>query len=153
LLLEAKIKELLVIQLEHFLYHDPPSVKQTRASLLPSDIGKLKEAKRILDEQFTNPPLIAALARMVTLNEYKLKVGFKSHYNQTIYQYVIHKKMKFALSLLKEGCLTVSEVAYKIGYRDVAHFSNAFLKYYGHRPTALASSGSVLNKTGAYETI
>lgn len=138
LLLETKIKELLVIQLEYFLAGENDQIKPTHSPLQSSDIAKLTEAKRILDEQFTKPPLIAELARMVTLNEYKLKTGFKFHYNQTLYQYVIQKRMKFALSLLKDGNDSVSEVAYKVGYGDVAHFSNAFLKYYGHRPTAIA---------------
>ncbi len=138
LLLETKIKELLVIQLEHFLYHDQEHTKKAGSLLQPSDMDKLSEAKRILDERFAKPPLIAELARMVTLNEYKLKVGFKSLYNQTVYQYVIQKRMKLALSLLKDGGHTVSEVAYKVGYRDISHFSNAFLKYYGHRPKAIA---------------
>src|SRR5690606_4610625 len=82
-----------------------------------------------------NPPLISSLAKMVMLNEYKLKVGFKAHYNQTIHQYVVHKKMELALSRLKEGHHTVGEVGYEVGYRDISHFSNAFLKYYGYRPT------------------
>ncbi len=137
LLLETKIKELLVIQLEHYLYHGDQQVRALQAPLQPSDIDKLAEAKQILDEQFAKPPLIAELARMVSLNEYKLKMGFKAHYNHTLYQYVIQKRMKLALSLLESSNHSISEVAYQVGYRDVAHFSNAFLKYYGHRPKAV----------------
>jgi len=132
LLLEAKIKEILVIQLEQFL-----SLVQPETGSLPipaSDIPKLVEARQILDDHFVNPPLIPTLSKLVMLNEYKLKVGFKAYYNQTIYQYVIHKKMKLALSLLKDGQHTISEIAYEVGYRDISHFSNAFLKYYGYRP-------------------
>src|SRR5690606_3035802 len=109
LLLETKIKELLVIQLEHFLSNEHQQTTLARSPLQPSDIAKLTEAKRILDEQFVKPPHIGELARMATLNEYKLKVGFKFHYSQTVYQYVIQKRMKLALSLLKDGNHTISE--------------------------------------------
>lgn len=132
LLLEAKIKEILVIQLEQFLF--PMPAKTDSLPVPDSDIPKLIEARQILDDNFVNPPLIPALSKQVMLNEYKLKVGFKAYYNQTIYQYVIHKKMKLALSLLKDGRHTIGEVAYEAGYRDISHFSNAFLKYYGYRP-------------------
>ena len=132
LLLETKIKEILVAQLEQFLYGKQPITHHI--SLSSSDIAKLRIAKQILDEQFVNPPLISTLAKLVMLNEYKLKVGFKTCYQQTIYRYVIDKKMKWALSLLKGGTHTIGEVAYESGYQDISHFSNAFLKYYGHRP-------------------
>ncbi len=134
LLLETKIKELLVVQLEQLLYGETQKDTASSPTLTSSDVSKLLEAKRILDEQFINPPLITTLAKMVMLNEYKLKVGFKAHYNQTIHQYVIRKKMELALSMLKEGCHTIGEVGYEVGYRDISHFSNAFLKYYGYRP-------------------
>src|SRR5690606_2482801 len=117
---------------EQLLYSERPVTD--RIPLPASDILKVSAAKQILDEQFVNPPLISTLAKLVMLNEYKLKVGFKACYQQTIYRYVIEKKMKCALSLLKGGAYTVGEVAYEVGYRDISHFSNAFLKYYGHRP-------------------
>ncbi|SEK18535.1 helix-turn-helix transcriptional regulator [Parapedobacter koreensis] len=135
LLLETKIKEILVVQLEQFLYNDQPVLDNP--PLQAADVPKLAEAKRILDEQFVKPPLIPTLAKTVMLNEYKLKIGFKAYYQQTVYQYVIHKKMRLALSLLKEGNYTISEVAYQVGYRDISHFSNAFLKYYGYRPKGI----------------
>ena len=137
LILETKIKELLAIQLKEHL--DNNHHQSDRLSPLPAyDEAKIIAAKHILDEQFVNPPSIAELAKIVALNEYKLKVGFKFHCHSTPYQYVIEKKMTMALALLKEGEYSISEVAYRVGYRDVAHFSNAFLKYFGHRPTALA---------------
>ncbi|MBK1440165.1 helix-turn-helix transcriptional regulator [Parapedobacter sp. ISTM3] len=135
LFLETKIKEILVVQLEQFLYQEPPGTGNL--PLQAADVSKLAEAKRILDDQFANPPLIPTLAKAVMLNEYKLKVGFKAYYQQTVHQYVIHKKMRLALSLLKDGNHTIGEVAYQVGYRDIAHFSNAFLKYYGCRPKQL----------------
>ena len=138
LLLETKIKEVLIAQLEQLLARKQPPAK--RPLLSPTDAAKVYQAKEILDEQFINPPAIPALARLVMLNEYKLKTGFKACYEQTIYRYVIDKKMKLALSLLKGGMHTVGEVAYKTGYQDISHFSNAFLKYYGYRPTTITQS-------------
>lgn len=135
LLLETKIREILLLQLDQFLREE--NIRQPDRVHLESDRTKLADAKRILDGCFATPPLIPELARMVLLNEYKLKAGFKTYYGMTIHQYVIQLKMKMALSLLKGGNHTVGETAYEVGYRDISHFSNAFFKYYGHRPKAI----------------
>lgn len=45
-------------------------------------------------------------------------------------------RMKQAAQLLKEGNLTVSEVAYMVGYNSLSYFSSSFNGYWGMSPTA-----------------
>ena len=47
-------------------------------------------------------------------------------------------RLDHAAWMLRARAGTVSEVAYAVGYRSVAHFSNAFLAYAGVRPSAVA---------------
>ena len=57
-----------------------------------------------------------------------------------------------AAALLAAHAGTVSEVAYAVGFKSVAHFSNAFLAHTGARPSAYAETTSVdesLVRTGA----
>lgn len=143
LMLEAKLKELLVLQLEQFLRSGDSQSKHV--SMSDIEINKLSEAKHILDMQFQQPPLIPELARKVCLNEFKLKQGFKALYGTSIYQYVIQQKMRHAFALLKSGKHTVGEITYEVGYRDIAHFSNAFLKYYGYRPKNIGKKAIILD--------
>ena len=68
------------------------------------------------------------------------KLGFDYHYlsslfssveNITIEQFIIHQKIELAKELLKYRELTLSEIAYKLGYSSVQHLSNQFRKITG----------------------
>ncbi len=39
----------------------------------------------------------------------------------------------------RAGAGTVSEIAYGVGFKSVAHFSNAFQERFGERPSAFAA--------------
>lgn len=56
---------------------------------------------------------------------------FSSVENITIEQYIILQKIERAKELLKYGELTLSEIAYKLGYSSVQHLSNQFKKITG----------------------
>jgi AraC-like DNA-binding protein len=60
-----------------------------------------------------------------------LSTLFSSVENITIEQYVILQKIEYAKELLKYGELTLSEIAYKLGYSSVQHLSNQFKKVTG----------------------
>ncbi|GGE99874.1 helix-turn-helix domain-containing protein [Flavobacterium limi] len=126
--LEAKIKELLIFQLE--------SLKETQNKALidEKDFKKLLEAKKILEKNFTNAPTLVELSRLISLNEFKLKKGFKACFATTIKSYVVKLRMEHAKKLFKDKASNVGEVAYKCGYKDVSHFSAAFKLFYGFTP-------------------
>ncbi|PXY45262.1 helix-turn-helix domain-containing protein [Flavobacterium hydrophilum] len=126
--LEAKIKELLIFQLE--------SLKEfeAKAPVDEKDYKKLLEAKRILERNFTNAPSLLELSRLISLNEFKLKKGFKACFETTVKSYVTKLRMEYAKKLFKNKNSNVGEVAYKCGYKDVSHFSAAFKTFYGFTP-------------------
>ena len=126
--LEAKIKELLIFQLE--------SLKEfeSKAPVDEKDYKKLLEAKRILERNFTNAPSLLELSRLISLNEFKLKKGFKACFETTVKSYVTRLRMEYAKKLFKNKNSNVGEVAYKCGYKDVSHFSAAFKSFYGFTP-------------------
>jgi len=56
---------------------------------------------------------------------------FSSLESITIEQFIILQKIEHAKELLKYGELTLSEIAYKLGYSSVQHLSNQFKKITG----------------------
>ena len=130
--LEAKIKELLLLQLDS-LIEKPKNEKQ---EIGEEDLSKLLKAKLILEKNFTNAPSLSELSRLISLNEFKLKKGFKAHFKTTIKSYVTELRMEYAKKLFKNEVSNVSEVAYKCGYKDVSHFSAAFKFFYGFTPAS-----------------
>ncbi|WDF66391.1 AraC family transcriptional regulator [Flavobacterium sp. KACC 22763] len=127
--IESKIKELLIHQLETLI------IKPLEAeNINEEDYSKLLEAKKILEDDYRNTPTLPELSRLISLNEFKLKKGFKACFGTTVKSYIIKLRMEHAKELFQNKKATVSEAAYKCGYKDVSHFSAAFKSYYGFSP-------------------
>lgn len=137
LCLEIKVQELLLLQLEQ--YHSMFGKMQPKQFLHNDDIDKIKTACNILKENYNTPPTIKNLSRMVGINEFKLKKGFKQLFQSTIHEYVIKYRMEKANLLVREQNLQVKEVAMELGYKNPSHFSAAFKKHFGFLPTEMAS--------------
>lgn len=136
LFLEAKALELLALQLVQYeQYESGPEVKVPEP-----DYAKLVEVRRLLETHFDNPPTLTELSRLVGLNEFKLKKGFKATFGETIYNWVLNYRLDQAYQLLQGGQLSISEVAYRVGYQHPAHFSTAFKKKFSVVPSHLLAS-------------
>ncbi|MBZ4034010.1 AraC family transcriptional regulator [Flavobacterium sp. 17A] len=127
--IESKIKELLIYQLEAINLKPPLEEK-----IDEEDYNKLLEAKKILDKDYRNTPTLPELSRLISLNEFKLKKGFKACFGTTVKSYIIKLRMEHAKELFQNKKATVTEAAYKCGYKDVSHFSAAFKSFYGFSP-------------------
>jgi AraC-like DNA-binding protein len=103
-------------------------------SLLSRDRRRVHEARDYLSQHYASPPTIPQLARMVGMNQTKLKAAFKQLLNVTIYEYVLQRRMEVAAQMLVEAELSVAEIAYRVGYDYPANFSCAFKRYYGRLP-------------------
>ena len=101
---------------------------------VPPASGMLSVENLILEANFTDAPSLPELSRAISLNEFKLKKGFKSCFETTVKGYITKLRMECAKDLFKNKASNVGEVAYKCGYKDVSHFSAAFKLFYGFTP-------------------
>ena len=83
-----------------------------------------------LDKRIT----IEALARQFLMNTTTLKDGFKAVYGTSIAAHIKEHRMEKAAWLLKEGVLSVSQVAQQVGYASQSKFSAVFSQQYGMTP-------------------
>jgi AraC-like DNA-binding protein len=97
----------------------------------------LHKAGRIIDENITSPPTIGKLARLVCLNEYKLKRGFKELFGMPVHAYVIDKRLERARFLLESEKLKVAEAAQLVGYSESGRFAEKFRQKYGVNPSEI----------------
>lgn len=95
----------------------------------------LFDARDILTSAYMDPPKIPELAKQVSLNEYRLKQGFKEVFGKTIFEFSQELKMANAKSLLANREMSISQIAYEVGYLNVSHFARAFRKVYGMNPS------------------
>ena len=101
--------------------------------LSAGDLEALHQARKILDENITLPPTIGKPAKLIYLNEYKLKTGFKTLFGTPVHAYVIDKRLETARFLLEEKKLRITEVALAAGYNDLSCFAEQFREQYGAR--------------------
>lgn len=138
--IEAKIKELLIHQLEAII--EQPIINEI---VNEDEYAKLQQARQIIEKDCAHAPTLTELSRMISLNEFKLKKGFKACFGTTVKSYIIKLRMENAKELFKSKSWTVSEVAYKCGYKDVSHFSAAFKSFYGFSPQKIKINWDIIN--------
>ncbi len=131
--LECRMLELLLLAFRSFLL----DVKESSPMLTKDEQARIEMARTIITERMEEPPSLLQLSRLVGLNDFKLKVGFKEMYGNTVFGYLREMRLERAWLLLQDGRLNVSEVAFAIGYSNPSHFAEAFRKQYGVNPGVL----------------
>jgi AraC-like DNA-binding protein len=76
---------------------------------------------------------IPALSRHFGISPTRIKIVFKKYHQQSIHQYLLHKRMQIASTLLMETDAVV--VAIKCGYNDYCNFCRDFKRIVGCKPT------------------
>lgn len=105
-----------------------------KTEIPPVEMAKLHQARDLMVHRLCDPPSLGELARLVGLNEFKLKRGFKLTFGRTIYGYLREERLNRAGDLLKSGQMNVTEAALTVGYANPGAFSIAFQKRFGVNP-------------------
>ena len=121
------------------LYLDVPNSAEEAESHCPFvmdalELKKMKEARDIIIAEMIDPPSLKTLAKLVGTNEFKLKVGFKSVFSNTVYGYLADYRMEHARKLLTVDNSRIKEVAAQVGYSNPSHFIAAYKRKYGITP-------------------
>ena len=80
------------------------------------------------------------LADRLHLSERTLQRRIKSHFGCSLREWMHREKMIFALKLLTQNQLSISEVSYECGYRHVSNFTQAFKQYFDSIPAEIQRS-------------
>lgn len=95
---------------------------------------QMEQARTCLDHHLDDPPSIIALARIVGVNDFKLKRSFKSAFGTTVFGYVRQRRMERAATHLHEG-RSVAASAEAAGYICPRCFADAFRRHFGILPS------------------
>lgn len=130
----SKSIELLVLTAES--YSDSDNKKKIFIKN-KSDKEKIIAVRDLINERLNCPPNLSEIAKAIGLNEYKLKLGFKEVFNNTVFEYLTEQRLNIAMQYLKDTQKTSSEIAYSLGYATPQHFNNAFKKKFGFTPNSV----------------
>lgn len=91
--------------------------------------------KLFIDEHFSEPLNIDDMAKEIGMSKFHFFRLFKQVFNQSPYQYLLQKRLRYAVVLLKKGNTSISEIAMETGFSDIYAFSKAFKNTYGVSPS------------------
>ena len=86
---------------------------------------------------------VEQLAREVTHSRGHLHRRLRDLVSESPSDLIRRIRLERAAQLLEAGAGTVAEVAYSVGFKSVAHFSNAFHDLYGVRPSGWRTRNKV----------
>jgi AraC-like DNA-binding protein len=104
------------------------------------DIHAVVAAREIMHDRLGETLSLADLAKRVGLNRNKLAVGFKRVFDVSVHGYWRELKLSMARDMLRANELSVTEVAWQLGYAETSSFTRAFTARFGISPRALRSS-------------
>lgn len=132
--LEAKVSELLLLQLEQ-LFCDPVS----KSSIPRKDEEKIYAVRDYIANNLDANCSLTELAHQVGTNEFTLKKGFKELFGTTVFGFWNDIKMEHAKKMLLDSNMNISEISDIIGYKNPRHFSAAFKRKYNVLPSKIGN--------------
>lgn len=97
-------------------------------------IAYVQRACAYIDEHFTEDLRVPDIAAAAGVNKSYLHELFREQMNCSIVEYVNQKRLEQAEFLLLSSSLSVTEIAFRVGYNSRQHFGNRFELLYGESP-------------------
>ncbi|MFC4303727.1 AraC family transcriptional regulator [Cohnella boryungensis] len=122
--------KVILYQLMHEIYKD---LEKRGIQFLRTDI--IASAKHYLDEQFTQPISIQAIADRLSISGSQLSRLFKRREQKSLQEYLNQKRLDAARAHLLITDATIKEIAAGCGFMDEINLIRMFKKYYKMTPS------------------
>lgn len=112
-----------------------PAVDESRLR----DLALLRRVRDRMDREYAKPLDVEALARGVHMSAGHLSRQFKAAYGESPYSYLMTRRIERAMTLLRRGDLSVTEVCLEVGCASLGTFSSRFTELEGMPPSVYRS--------------
>jgi DNA-binding response OmpR family regulator/two-component sensor histidine kinase len=107
----------------------------------------LQKAMKVVEENISNPEFnVNIMSREVGVSRAALYRKLKALTNLSVNVFVRNIRLKRAAQLLEQNKVSISEVAYLVGYNDVQYFRKCFTKQYNLTPSQYIDKYAVKTK-------
>lgn len=106
------------------------------SALSSADTRRVVDARRMIDERWSERLTLERIARACGLNRAKLTTGFREVFKCTIAEALSERRLAEARRMLLTTDMPVSCVGYRSGYLNNAAFSRAFSRRFGLPPSS-----------------
>ena len=99
------------------------------------DLKLLRRVRDRIDRDYAQPLDVEALARGINVSAGHLSREFRAAFGETPYSYLMTRRIERAMTLLRRGDLSVTEVCFAVGCSSLGTFSTRFSELVGMSPS------------------
>jgi len=100
------------------------------------DLVRLRRARDRMDREYAEPLDVEALARTAVMSSGHFSRSFRAAYGETPYGYLMTRRIERAMTLLRRGDVSVTDVCFEVGCSSLGTFSTRFTELVGESPSA-----------------
>lgn len=130
---DKNLLKLKILELLHLL-NGLAEEQQFANFLFRLTLPKKRNIKTFMEKNFTKPLKIEDYAYLTGRSMSSFRRDFKAFYDVTPQQWLKERRLKKAASLLSSKDLSVTQVAYEVGYENISYFIQAFKTQFGQSP-------------------
>ena len=107
-------------------------------------VAKMERVLDYIHAHYAEPINNETLGKQFGYHPNYLNRQIKLYTSKSMYQYLIHYRIARAIDLLVATDMSISEIAVRVGFRDLCHFSRIFKSKIGCSPGQMRSNGGVM---------
>ncbi len=99
------------------------------------DIVAMRRVRDRIDREYAQPLSVEALAVGAHMSAGHLSREFRRIYGESPYAYLMTRRIERAMTLLRRGDLSVTDVCFEVGFSSLGTFSTRFTELVGVPPS------------------
>ena len=100
-----------------------------------ADLAWLRRVRDRIDRDFAQPLDVEELAAGVHMSAGHLSRKFKEAYGEPPYAYLMTRRVERAMTMLRRGDMSVTDVCFAVGFSSLGTFSTRFTELVGVSPS------------------
>jgi AraC-like DNA-binding protein len=100
------------------------------------DLARLRRVRDRIDRDYAQPLDVESLAQRIGMSAGHLSRQFRLAYGESVYAYLMTRRIERAMALLRRGDLSVTAVCFEVGCASLGTFSTRFTELVGVSPGA-----------------
>jgi AraC-like DNA-binding protein len=99
------------------------------------DLVAIRRVRDRIDREYATPLNVEQLARGAYMSAGHLSREFRRVYGESPYSYLMTRRVERAMTLLRRGDLSVTEICFSVGFSSLGTFSTRFSELVGVAPS------------------
>lgn len=133
---QKQFLDLKILELLHLLNRMVPE-QQFADFLFRLTLPKKRNIRHFMDRNYDKPLKIEDYAYLTGRSLSTFRRDFKQYFKTTPQQWIKRKRLEKAHGLLQQAEMSVTDMAFAVGYENISYFIKEFKKAYGKSPKQL----------------